>query len=308
MYLHSKLHLLSQACSYSLTGQPSATNRTVPKLQFRRSREFHGNINAVETKKNAVKMQFTGKQYHYICSLLISFLQVSAASKSRIQQKLILISFDGFRWDFKNYSDYKMENLHKLIHDGVTVDYVRNVFPTVTSPNHQSIITGLYPENHGIIDNTMFDENNGTRFEMFTREERWWNQATPIWVTNQRHGFKSAVCYWPGSHVRFNGTLPSFSLYEGQKKKSLDFKERVDKAVDWMENNDDVTFAALYFHQPDETTHVYGAESNITLNKNRFISALSQLDMALGYLIRRLNQTYLLKETNIIIIGVYGRL
>ncbi len=237
--------------------------------------------------------------FQYIL-VLLPLLAIYKANEHK-QQRIILISFDGFRWDYKDSPHYEMENLHKLIQNGVTVDYVRNVFPTNTNPNHQSIVTGLYPEHHGIIDNRMFDETNGTRFEPETTEERWWNQATPIWITNQLQGFKSAVCYWPGWKVRFKGTCPNFTTNETTKE--LDFKERIDLTVKWMEENKNVTFAAIHFDQPDKTTHEHGADPETKQTKGRFISALSNLDMALGHLIDKLNKTELIDETNVIIIG-----
>ena len=85
--------------------------------------------------------------------ILLLALSICFESKKITHQRVILISIDGFRYDYKDYKDYRMENLQKLIKDGVTVDYVKNVFPTNTYPNHQSIVTGLYPEEHGIIDN-----------------------------------------------------------------------------------------------------------------------------------------------------------
>ena len=143
-----------------------------------------------------------------ICQL--TTVALSCGRKS--QQRVVLVSLDGFRWDYKNYTHYRMDNLQKMIANGVTVDYVRNVFPTVTYPNHQSMVTGLYPEHHGIIFNSMFDEADGTRFEPETVEERWWNQSEPVWITNQKQGFKSAVCLWPGSEVILNNTCPSFKI------------------------------------------------------------------------------------------------
>ena len=148
------------------------------------------------------------------CNFIILLLALSICyeSKKIRHQRVILISIDGFRYDYKDYKDYRMENLQKLIKDGVTVDYVKNVFPTNTYPNHQSIVTGLYPEEHGIIDNRMFDPNNGTIFEPGVTEGRWWNQAEPLWVTNQRQGYFSGTGYWPGSDVAFNRSLAKFSF------------------------------------------------------------------------------------------------
>ena len=149
---------------------------------------------------------------HIYLFILISMLGKCRSSEKSQQQRIMLISVDGFRWDYKDYEDYKMENLQKMIKDGVTVDYVKNVFPTNTYPNHQSIVTGLYPEKHGIIDNRMFDPRNGTIFQPGVTEERWWNLAEPLWITNQKQGYLSGAGYWPGSEVALNGSLPKFSF------------------------------------------------------------------------------------------------
>eukprot|EP00795_Rhopilema_esculentum_P001476 gene1476-15908_t len=204
-----------------------------------------------------------------------------------------------------------MTNLHTMIENGVTVDYVKNVFPTNTYPNHQSIVTGLYPENHGIIDNRMFDPTNGTIFEPGVKDERWWNKAEPLWITNQKQGFLSGVGYWPGYEVTWNGTRANLTFegsppYVKDNKKSLNFNKRVDTAVKWLEKCKNVTFVALYFEEPDATTHDHGADSNKTKVKDLFKTALSNVDLAIGHLIEKLNSSYLLNETNIIIIGDHG--
>ena len=99
-------------------------------------------------------------------------------------QTLLLISLDRFRWDFA--SKAKTPNLDMLVKTGVTVPYVRSVFPTVTYAGHHSIVTGLYPESHGIVSNTMYDPVLKEWFGASQTDPRWWNAAEPIWVTNQR--------------------------------------------------------------------------------------------------------------------------
>ena len=274
---------------------------------------------------------------------------VCFASKKPMQQRVILISIDGFRFDYKDYKDYRMENLNKMIKDGVTVDYVKNVFPTNTYPNHQSIITGRYPEEHGIIDNRMFDPNNGTIFEPGVTDNRWWNQAEPLWVTNQKQGYLSGTGYWPGSDVKFDGILPKYSFNGRQHfhlmacivimrsnihdfkmseitlynkcsyiflgsmpfvkdgKKSINLDDRVDQAVCWLRKDKNLTFEALYFEEPDKTTHGHGADSNNTKIKGLFKTALSKIDLMLGRLISKLKEANLLNETNVILIGKYLR-
>ena len=86
-------------------------------------------------------------------------------------------------------------------------------------------------------------------------------------------------------------------------KESITFNERVDTAVNWLRNCKNLTFEALYFEEPDKTTHDHGPDSNKTKNKGLFKTALSKVDLMLGRLISKLNESHLLNETNIIVLG-----
>lgn len=70
-------------------------------------------------------------------------------SKPLDTPNLILISFDGFRWDY--LENHTLPNFHKyFLKDGVKVSKgLKNAFSTVTFPNHWTLATGLYPESHG---------------------------------------------------------------------------------------------------------------------------------------------------------------
>ena len=121
---------------------------------------------------------------------------------------LLLISLDGFRWDFAGKA--RTPYLEFLKKTGVTVPYVRSVFPTVTMPGHYSIVTGLYPESHGIISNAMYDPVLDARFGAAQTDPRWWNGAEPIWVTNQKQKGTSGVLYWPGYSIKIEGMYPKY--------------------------------------------------------------------------------------------------
>ena len=129
----------------------------------------------------------------------ICFVSSTAASNSTV----ILIALDGFRWDF--ISKASTPNLDFIAGGGVKAKYVENVFPTVAMPNLYTIVTGLYPESHGIIANKMFDPDFNATFLRSNNETRWWDGAEPIWVSNQKQGFKSALSYWPGYDVNIGG-------------------------------------------------------------------------------------------------------
>ena len=96
---------------------------------------------------------------------------------------LILISFDGWRWD---YIDRQPTNgLKALAARGIRARAMIPSFPVLTFPNHYTIITGLYPEHHGIVGNNMRDPEMPDKFTMSTdtsRNTRWWGGET-MWVT-----------------------------------------------------------------------------------------------------------------------------
>ncbi|MDP3581608.1 MAG: alkaline phosphatase family protein, partial [Ignavibacteria bacterium] len=85
--------------------------------------------------------------------ILIFFcvLNISAQTKPYV----LLVSFDGFRWDYLNRGI--TPNLTKVITKGISAISFRPSFPSKTFPNHQSIITGMYPAHHGIYANSFFD-------------------------------------------------------------------------------------------------------------------------------------------------------
>ncbi|MBS3944007.1 MAG: alkaline phosphatase family protein, partial [Melioribacter sp.] len=80
---------------------------------------------------------------------LFSFFFVTVSIFAQAQKPyVILVSFDGFRWDYLNRG--LSPNLEFIRQNGVSALSLRPSFPSKTFPNHQSIITGMYIENHGI--------------------------------------------------------------------------------------------------------------------------------------------------------------
>ncbi|KAL8120225.1 hypothetical protein AgCh_017388 [Apium graveolens] len=110
---------------------------------------------------------------------------------------VVLISSDGFRFGYQ----YKTPtpNINRLIENGTEATLgLIPVFPTLTFPNHYSIVTGLYPPYHGIINNFFLDPKTGDRFTMASHEPKWW-LGEPLWETVVNHGLKAATYFWPGS-------------------------------------------------------------------------------------------------------------
>ncbi|XP_074919723.1 bis(5'-adenosyl)-triphosphatase ENPP4 [Chelonoidis abingdonii] len=212
---------------------------------------------------------------------------------------ILLVSFDGFRADY--LKNYRLPHLQEFIEDGVLVEHVTNAFITKTFPNHYSIVTGLYEESHGIVANTMYDEDTKKKFsEHNDTDPFWWNEATPIWVTNQQQeNTRSAAAMWPGTDVKINNTVPHFFM---KYNHSVTFEERMENITMWLNNSSPpVTFATLYWEEPDASGHKYGPGDKENMRK-----VLEQVDNQIGSLIYKLKALGLWENINVIITSDHG--
>ncbi|XP_078398132.1 bis(5'-adenosyl)-triphosphatase enpp4 isoform X1 [Cetorhinus maximus] len=216
---------------------------------------------------------------------------------SNSEDRLLLVSFDGFRADY--LEQYDFPNLQKMIVDGAHVKHVTNVFVTKTFPNHYSIVTGRYAESHGIVANYMCDAATKKNFSSSAdKDQFWWNEATPIWITNQQQGHKSGGVMWPGTDVSIHNTTPSYYL---KYDRNVTFNERVNHIIEWLSNSTEpINFGALYWEEPDATGHHYGPDSQ-ELKK-----MLKEVDNHIGYLIDQLQKTGLWNTINVIITSDHG--
>lgn len=94
---------------------------------------------------------------------------------------LLLISFDGFRYDYLERNLTK--TLVSLRENSSFAHHMLSVFPSKTFPNHFSIATGLYAEVHGVLDNEIFDQTTnktlGYGYDLFHYNE----EVVPLWVS-----------------------------------------------------------------------------------------------------------------------------
>ncbi|XP_020849539.1 bis(5'-adenosyl)-triphosphatase ENPP4 isoform X1 [Phascolarctos cinereus] len=236
-----------------------------------------------------------------VLTLLFSGIITSCRSNStyNLVPRLLLVSFDGFRADY--LKKYELPHLRNFIEEGVLVEHVKNVFITKTFPNHYSIVTGLYEENHGIVANSMYDAETQKRFsESKDKDPFWWNEATPIWVTNElEENRTSAAAMWPGTDVAIHNTTPSYFM---NYNSSVTFDERLDNIAKWLNNSDPlVTFATLYWEEPDASGHKYGPE-----DKEQMSVVLKEVDNHVGHLVHKLKTLGLWESLNVIITSDHG--
>ncbi|XP_077018081.1 bis(5'-adenosyl)-triphosphatase ENPP4 [Tamandua tetradactyla] len=220
-------------------------------------------------------------------------------SSYSLAPKLLLVSFDGFRADY--LQNYEFPHLQNFIKEGVLVENVKNVFITKTFPNHYSIVTGLYEENHGIVANSMYDAVTKKHFSDFNdKDPFWWNEAVPIWVTNQlQENRTSAAAMWPGTDVLIHNTTPSYFM---NYNSSVSFAERLNNITLWLSSsNPPVTFATLYWEEPDASGHKYGPE-----DKENMRTVLKEIDKHIGDLVHKLKMLGLWENLNVIITSDHG--
>src|SRR3569833_1314626 len=114
----------------------------------------------------------------------------------------ILVSLDGFRADY--FDRGLTPTLKALADHGVRAKAMHPSFPSLTFPNHYTLVTGLRPDHHGIVDNVMWDEVIGQKFTMSADtafDPRWWNGAKPLWISAGEQGRVTAMSGWPGSEI-----------------------------------------------------------------------------------------------------------
>lgn len=213
---------------------------------------------------------------------------------------LLLISLDGFRPDYLERFD--TPHLDRLVSSGVRAEHLIPVFPTKTFPNHYTIVTGLYPDRHGIVFNDLWDPIWERWFNpraVGTPEyDAWWG-GEPIWVTARRQGRVAAAMFWPGSDAEVGGWRPNeWRAYDG----SVANAARVDQVLAWLARPapDRPAIVTLYFSDTDEAGHEFGPSSE------RVGEAVRAVDGAIGRLLAGLEARGLAGQVDIIVVSDHG--
>lgn len=232
---------------------------------------------------------------------LLSFFFITVSIFAQAQKPyVILVSFDGFRWDY--LSRGLSPNLEFIKQNGVSALSLRPSFPSKTFPNHQSIITGMYIENHGIIANTFRDEFSNELYRMgdtsAVRNSRWY-LGEAFWETAERNGITTASYFWPGSEMNLSYRRPTY--YENYEH-NRPYEKRVEGVVNWLKLPIEKRprFITLYFDDTDTQGHRYGTDSP-ELNE-----AIKRVDGMLGLLFSKLDEIKMRDSVNIIVVSDHG--
>ena len=218
----------------------------------------------------------------------------------------ILISIDGFHPDYLTRG--LTPTLSRLAAEGAS-GAMRPSFPTKTFPNHWTLVTGLVPDEHGIVANRMEDtRREGEVFTMATVDPWWWSEAKPIWVEAEEAGIRTASMFWPGSAVPWGGTavrfgpVPDGTLPSDWQAFSMQVSnaQRVNAVLDWLRRPAGIrpAFATLYFDTVDTAGHDDGPEGQ------EIDAAIREIDGRIADLIAGMNA--LGQRANFVIVSDHG--
>ena len=237
--------------------------------------------------------KFTTHFLSFTFLLLTTFLQAQNSKDNYV----VLISMDGFRWDYGKM--YNLPNLKQIEKEGVHAKSMKPSYPSKTFPNHYSIVTGLYPDHHGIINNVFYDASLNQSFSLSSNaknDSRFYG-GNPIWNLAEQQGVKTASFFWPGSDI--DKRNPSyFKNYDGK----VPYGARIDTVMKWLKlpEKQRPHLVTLYFDEPDHTGHNFGPLSPKTEK------TVIKMDSIMGEISRRLDQLPIGKQINLIIVSDHG--
>lgn len=223
------------------------------------------------------------------------------AAEQRTKPYLILISIDGFRWDYQDL--YETPSMDRLSARGVRADALQPVFPTLTFPNHYSIATGLYPANHGIIANNFpgAESDDWYRYKRsdLVQQGRWYG-GVPIWVAAERNGMVSAAFFFVGTEADIGGHRPSY-WYPFDHK--IPGSRRVEQVLKWLAMPDEARphLITLYFEHVDDYSHHYGVGSKESIRE------IERVDDYLSDLMDGIDELPFAENVYIILLSDHGQ-
>lgn len=237
-----------------------------------------------------------------LVAALLAFVVVAAqpgAPADAPAPILVLVSFDGWRSDYADR--VPAPNFRALARRGVRAQALIPSFPTLTFPNHYTIVTGLYPAHHGIVSNVMSDPSMPERFRMSaatSRDPAWWG-GEPLWVTAARQGLRTAAMFWPGSEVSIHGVRPD---------RWVPFDEHVPAArrtaqvLEWLglPEAERPSLVTLYFNDVDDAGHDFGPESG------EVKVAVAKVDAQLGILVEGIRRLGLGDRAIVAVVSDHG--
>ena len=221
------------------------------------------------------------------------------AAAQQSKHYVVLVSLDGFRYDYAKKYDAK--HLLAMARAGASApEGMIPSYPSVTFPNHYTLVTGLYPEHHGIVAMSFYDPARKQKYaysDPTTATDGSWYGGTPLWSLAEKQGMRSACFFWPGSEAEIAGERPSFYL---KYDDSFPDEKRIDQVLTWLALPEAQRphFITLYYANVDHAGHKFGPDAPETRE------AVHHVDALMGELSLRLKKTRL--PVDLVVVSDHG--
>ena len=217
------------------------------------------------------------------------------------QQKhyVVMVSLDGFRYDYAK--KYGARHILAIGEKGASApDGMIPSYPSLTFPNHYTLVTGLYPEHHGIVANSFYDPARKASYALGDPKsvtDGTWYGGVPLWSLAEKQGMRSACFFWPGSEAEIAGERPSYYLRFDNK---IDDNKRIDQVIAWLHLPEEQRphFITLYYSDVDRAGHQFGPDTP------QVAEAVQHVDKLIGQLHAELDALHL--PIDLIVVSDHG--
>ena len=237
----------------------------------------------------------------------LPLVHIESQPNSAAAQKahyVVLVSLDGFRWDYARRDG--AVNLLALGKKGVWApEGMMPSYPSLTFPNHFTMVTGLYPEHHGLVANSFYDETKHAHYAIGDAkavQDGSWYSGVPLWSLAESQGMRAACLFWPGSEAEIAGHRPTwYAVFDGKTQATDEVqKARIDDAVALlkMPEAERPHFITIYYSEPDHEGHQFGPDARETK------AAVLKMDAMIGKLKKALDATKL--PIDLVVVSDHG--
>ena len=161
-------------------------------------------------------------------------------------------------------------------------------------------MTGLYPEHHGLVANSFYDETKQARYAINDPKavtDGSWYSGVPLWSLAESQGMRTACFFWPGSEAKIAGYLPTYYLHFDNK---IDDTARIEQVSGLAApaRAERPHFITLYYSEPDHEGHEFGPDAPETK------AAVLKVDALVGKLKAGLDSTGL--PIDLVVVSDHG--
>lgn len=234
-----------------------------------------------------------------LAALFVGYKMWTSEDTKSQERYTVIVSIDGFRAEY-------LDRAHTPALDAIAREGVKAtlspMYPSNTFPNHYSMVTGLHPQNHGLVNNTFWDEELQDYYKVGDLEKVhnsnfYWGE--PIWNTAEKQGVKAGSYFWVGSETAIQGMRPSYwKLFDGAEP----FMARADSVLSWLRKpiEERPRLITWYLEEPDACGHHNGTQSQKTLDM------IAHVDSVIGYFRSELAKLPIANQVDFIVVSDHG--